>query len=108
MGWKSDNPLNNLTADDYMINGKYCKSGVAFPLNQYVGNCSATDNIQFEGVKLQAPYKCDATNQTKRCSLFYNASAPNDAIVLPQQSFTVRCSCALNGNDGYCSSILGT
>ncbi len=38
----------------------------------------------------------------------YNASAPNDAITLPQQNFTVRCNCALNGNDGYCANILGT
>jgi hypothetical protein len=22
MGWKSDNPLTNLTADDFLINGK--------------------------------------------------------------------------------------
>lgn len=33
MGWKSTNPLTNLTAEDFRINGMYCKSGLAFPLS---------------------------------------------------------------------------
>lgn len=71
-------------------------------------NCTATDRIVYKNVNLTAPYPCDPSNQTDRCYLFYNASAPNDAIPLAQKSFPVRCNCALNGNDGYCSKILGT
>jgi len=108
MGWKSDNPLTNLTADDFLINGKYCKSGLAFPLDEFKGNCSATDHIKYNGLKVKAPYECDPTNQAARCWLNYNFSAPNDAIPLPQKNFTVRCSCALDGNKGYCSNIIGT
>lgn len=108
MGWFSTNSLTNLTWEDFELNGRYCKSGLAFPLDQFTGNCSATDKIVYNNEKLSAPYPCDPTNQSKRCSLFYNASAPNDAIPLPQKSFSVRCNCALNGNDGYCSNILGT
>lgn len=108
MGWYSTNDLTNLTYEDYEINGRYCKSGLAFPTSNVTGNCTATDRIFYEGKNLSIPYPCDPTNQTKRCSLFFNASAPNDAITLPQKSFDVRCNCALNGNDGYCSKILGT
>lgn len=84
MGWHSPNPLNNLTADDYRINGMYCKSGIAFPLpnNPNSGNCTATDNIMFQNRRIPFPFKCDPTNQANRCLVNYNASAPNDAIKL--------------------------
>jgi len=108
MGWKSNNPINNLTADDFRINGMYCKSGLAFPITEFTGNCTATDNIIFQNKKIAFPFKCDPTNQANRCLVNYNASAPNDAVKLDQKNFTVGCSCAMNGNDGYCSNILGT
>jgi hypothetical protein len=108
MGWYSVNDLTNLTYEDYEINGRYCKSGLAFPTANVTANCSATDRIVYNSVNLSDPYPCDPTNQTARCLLFYNNSYPNDAISLPQLSFSVRCNCALNGGDGYCSKILGT
>jgi hypothetical protein len=62
MGWKSDNPLSNLTADDFMINGKYCKSGLAFPIDEFKGNCSATDHIKYDNKIIRSPYECDPTD----------------------------------------------
>ncbi len=91
-----------------MMNGRYCKSGLAFPIDDYNANCSATDHIEYNNKKIDQPYICDATNQSSRCSLFYNYSLSNDAIKLPQRSFNVRCSCGLDGNNGFCSNILGT
>lgn len=58
MGWYSAS-LINITYDDYEINGRYCKSGLAFPINDTVnvktntngtkelimGNCTATDRV---------------------------------------------------------------
>lgn len=108
MGWKSDNPQSNLTVEDYIQNGKYCKSGLAFPITEFIGNCSATDRIVYNNTNVTAPYECNPTNQFQRCWLFYNYSAPNDAITLPQRNFSVRCNCALDGNKGYCSNIVGT
>lgn len=63
MGWKSNNPLNNLTAEDYRMNGMYCKSGLAFPLSEFAGNCTATDKIFVNLQEVKFPYKCDPTNQ---------------------------------------------
>lgn len=108
MGWYSQNPLTNLTYEDFEINGRYCKSGLAFPITNFSSNCTATDRIFYEGKNKTYPYKCDPVNQSSRCNLFFNISYPNDGYVLNQSSFSVRCSCALNGNDGYCSKILGT
>ena len=62
MGWKSNNPLNNLTAEDYRINGMYCKSGLAFPLSEFSGNCTATDRVIVNSRRVEFPYKCDPTN----------------------------------------------
>ena len=107
MGWYSSNPLSNLSYSDYEINGRYCKSGLAFPISNVSGNCTATDRILYNGVNLTYPYPCDPTNQAMKCGLWYNASVPNPAYVLPQLSFNVRCNCALNGVDGYCSQLLG-
>jgi hypothetical protein len=114
-GWYSKNPMTNLTYDDYEINGRYCQSGLAFPVSdksdptQTIStNCTDTDRIFYEGKNLSDPFKCDPTDQSKQCHIFYNASYPNNVFVLPQKSFPVRCNCALDGNHGYCSKILGT
>ena len=121
MGWYSSS-FTNITYEDYEINGRYCKSGLAFPVNEtanlknntngskelILGNCTATDRVFYTGKNVTWPYSCNPYNQTAKCLLFYNASAPNDALVLEQKSFSVRCNCALNGNDGYCSKLLGT
>lgn len=115
MGWYSAS-LTTFTYNDYLINGKYCASGLAFPIldktgaHTYQANCTATDRIFYNGTNLTYPYPCDPTQQNKLCQLFYNASQPNDGIVLPQMSFTTRCNCGLNGTDnvGYCAQILGT
>lgn len=110
MGWYSESPTN-FTYSDFEINGRYCKSGLAFPVpgsNSTQGNCTATDRIYYVNQSIKYPYQCDPTNQTNRCVLVYNASAPNDAIELPTKNFSVRCNCDLTGNGGYCSKILGT
>jgi len=104
MGWYSAS-ATNITYNDYLMNGKYCASGLAFPIFNkdntltYTGNCTATDRIFYNGTNLTYPFPCDPTQQNKVCQLFYNASTPNDGIVLPQKSFSTRCNCALNGND---------
>lgn len=122
MGWYSAS-FTNITYEDYEINGRYCKSGLAFPVNEtanlknntngtkelILGNCTATDKVVYQTKgKLSWPYACNASNQSARCELWYNSSSPNDAITLPQKSFSVRCNCALDGNNGYCSKLLGT
>ncbi len=81
MGWKSAS-TTNYTYAEYEINGRYCKSGLAFPTGKTSGNCTATDRIVYLGKNLTKPYSCDPINQANVCQLYYNASAPNDAIQL--------------------------
>ena len=72
-GWKSKNYLQP-TYDDYKFNGQYCKSGIAFPLNENQAQCTTTNHIEFEGKKLQSPYQCDPTDNEKYCKLFFNTT----------------------------------
>ena len=69
MGWYSvySNNASSLTVADYTQNGKYCQSGIAFPIANNSGNCTATDRIVYQGQNLSDPYPCDPTNQTARC-----------------------------------------
>ena len=100
--------MKNLTYDDFEVNGRYCKTGLAFPVSNNAGNCTGVQRIEFNNMTIVDPYPCNPMNQSRKCHLVYNASEPNDAIPAVEQSFNVPCGCALDGNDGYCSKILGT
>lgn len=108
MGWYSNNSLSNLTYADYEMNGRYCKSGLAFPVDNVTANCSATSYILYNGQNITDPYPCDPTNQSSLCTLQFAFLLGADPSHLPQTNLSVNCNCALNGQDGYCSSILGT
>lgn len=45
MGWYAPYNRNNLTYSDFEINGRYCKSGLAFPISDYTANCTAVDKV---------------------------------------------------------------
>ena len=90
------------------MNGRYCKSGLAFPTSNFSANCTAVQRIEFNNETIAAPYKCNPTNQSLQCKLVYNASEPNDGLSAIEKSFNVPCGCALDGNQGFCTKILGT
>lgn len=82
MGWyaKDDNDLSKLTYEDYELNGRYCQSGLAFPIDKNTGNCSAIDHITYGNINYTTgPYWCNASDQSAKCILAYNASYPDDA-----------------------------
>jgi hypothetical protein len=43
-GWSSAD-FANPTYEDYLHNGKTCKGGIAFPLDENTARCALTDNI---------------------------------------------------------------
>ena len=106
----------NITYKDWIRNGQYCKSGLAFPIFNSTGyaslaaNCTAVDHIVFNGIWLNdsLPYSCDPTNQSNKCVLVYNASYPNPGLNATYANFSTNCECALTGDDGYCGRLLGT
>ena len=47
-GWKSADP-NNIISDDFINNGKYCETGVAYPLSEFEGRCTSFKEMKFNG-----------------------------------------------------------
>ena len=42
--------------DDYVANGRYCTSGLAFREGENKAVCTKTERIEFDGEELDAPY----------------------------------------------------
>ena len=71
MGWYSAS-ATNFSYSDFEINGRYCDSGLAFPILNtgkpttlnYTGNCTATDRIFYNNTNITYPFPCDPTQQS--------------------------------------------
>eukprot|EP00347_Sterkiella_histriomuscorum_P000911 403374054 len=124
-GWFSNgitktSSFRSISLEDYKRNGQYCKSGFAFPLlptSITQANCTSVEKIMYQlgSQKLQLfqenSFNCSVTNQTNKCELNFLAEYPNPSKNASQrkyQDFLVECGCAMDGNNGYCSQVLGT
>lgn len=104
------------TLDDFTVNGKYCKSGLAYPISDDEGRCTTFSHMTFDGVKLtNSSNPCDPSDQEKKCRLFYQVrddDKSSEAYRKEGSRLYVEndCKCALDGrvNGGYCQSMLGT
>jgi len=64
-GWKdSKNGADTPTLEDYITNGKFCTSGLAYPINQHEARCTTFDHMKFDGKKLDdnEVFKCDPSD----------------------------------------------
>ena len=89
----------NLTYADFEINGRHCKSGLAYKKGREAV-CEDALFIKQGDRELtgETNYECDPYNNDNPCKIYYNST----------DFFTVPCKCALDGEKGYCASILGT
>jgi hypothetical protein len=71
-GWFSKNNNANPTEDDYIANGKFCITGMAFNSNLNEATCTSATNVTFNGKVLKSPYPCDPTDPTKKCRTYFN------------------------------------
>ena len=70
-GWSrvssASNDTLNLELADFQLNGKYCKTGFAHPIDDYTARCAQAANISgYTGTNttakiLDKPYYCDPT-----------------------------------------------
>jgi hypothetical protein len=95
------------------MNGKYCQSGLAYPINDYQAKCSSMNIMSYRGQALDSPYPCDPTDLANKCRVMFNID--NDDVPYTKVSnrgyVEVPCKCSLGGpNDspGFCSSIIGS
>jgi len=87
---------NVRTIEQY--NGLVCKSGLAVDKGSNEGECVEVKEISFNGLVLKDPYECDPTDTDIKCELKHSGGG----------FLEVPCECSLDGNTGYCSSIIGT
>lgn len=110
-GWKASNNKEP-TEKDFMINGKYCQSGLAYPVNDYTAKCTSFKEMKFAGKVIEEPFACNATNQNFTCQLFFNIEDEDKGYTEKEKRsyVTNQCKCALDGKNttGYCSNVMGT
>ena len=104
-GWGAVNSANP-TYEDYRINGKYCKSGLAHRViddgtSKEAAECISVVEVKQDNKKLESPYECDPTDNDKPCMFYFTDS----------KFYSVPCKCSLDvekTNLGFCSSVMGT
>jgi hypothetical protein len=93
LGWRKKNPdpaNPKLSFEDFEINGRHCKSGLAYPLaDGNTANCTDAIKVMQDGRLLTGEnfYKCDPYDNEKPCEIYYTDT----------DFFTVPCKCALDG-----------
>ena len=66
------------------------------------------DHVMFKGEKIDYPYRCDPRDNEVKCQLYYNVTQPKANQPAEQDYFETECKCSLDGDTGYCGTILGT
>lgn len=93
-GWQK---VSEDDATNMFINGKHCKSMLAYPSN-VANEAKCVEKI----VKIRTdanlgqgpPYRCNATNPKARCRYYYESSG--------YHYMNGKCECSLDGSEGYC------
>ena len=95
-----------------MTNGKYCESGLAYPISKNEGKCTSFKEMRYNDTIIEDPFPCNASYQNYSCELYFNIDAEDIAYSnqTTRRFVENQCKCALTGNEtlGYCSSVLGT
>ena len=90
--------------------GQFCRSGLAFKnptygdRGKFNAKCTEVEEVSFDGEVIEKPYPCDPTVLTKMCQYSYRTGEEADAM----DFFEYGCKCALDGDSGFCGSVLGT
>lgn len=55
------------TSEDFMRNGMYCTTGLAYPISKFEARCAAFKEMKFDDSVISAPFKCDPKDPKKKC-----------------------------------------
>lgn len=128
-GWRAEHAEklkqpDKPTLEDFKENGRYCKSGLAYPAGEYLAVCTSFSKMMYyddeekKSTELKptenGAYKCNPEKQQNVCQLHFNI-APEHKEYTEAKGTTRgyvenQCKCALDGgaDSGYCSATLGT
>lgn len=57
-GWEAEDNKNP-TLEDFKKNGKYCSSGLAYPVDDDEARCTSFKQMKFNGKVTPYPYACN-------------------------------------------------
>ena len=114
-GWFSKNNNLNPTEADYIANGKFCSTGMAFNSNLNEATCTIGTYVSFNGRNLSEPYPCDPSDPTKKCRIYFNTlNSTQSWLSLGTRAYVqADCKCSMENTSlpgtspGYCGSVLG-
>ena len=66
------------------------------------------DIVEFAGKEIFSPYKCDPRDNQQFCKLHYNTTIWDGTSKAESAYFETPCRCSMDGDTGFCASILGT
>ena len=61
-----------------------------------------------DGEEIQSPYQCDPKDNDKWCIYQYNTTKYDGTSNAESATFSRPCQCSMDGDSGFCSTILGT
>ena len=108
-GWHSES-TERASQDDFRMNGRYCKSGLAAPTAPNEATCTRTKAIEFQKQVLNQPYKCSPQNPNDKCTVRFDLPQANEFSWEGARSYLESdCSCALTDQlTGFCENVIGT
>jgi hypothetical protein len=106
-GWASEN-WEDVSIEEFTHNGQLCKSGFAHPLGPDTARCSVAEHVKWNDEELESPYQCDPTDNAKHCHIVFNTTQWQMGEDSSTSSFSSICKCAMDGDNGFCGSVLAT
>jgi hypothetical protein len=113
-GWNQITSTDNtkILLKDYEQNGKYCESGLAYPINDTSARCTSMTSMKYKDKTVPEPFPCDPTSLGVPCQVQFNIDAADKTYTSTgtRGYVNVPCKCSFGGpNDptGFCSSIIG-
>lgn len=80
-GWKASSN-DEPTEADFLLNGKYCQSGLAYPINENSARCTSFKEMRFDDKVIEEPFPCSPRKQEKTCALHFNIEKEDEAYAL--------------------------
>lgn len=62
----------------------------------------------FDGQEIKSPYPCNPKDNEKWCTYQYNITQYDGTNPAEQATFQRPCKCSMDGDTGFCETILGT
>ena len=94
----SSTNTQNIILADYEINGKYCESGLAYPVDATTAKCTSMTSMMYQGKAISEPFPCNPALLNEKCKIMFNIDTDKTYTNVGTRGFVeVPCKCSLGG-----------